>query len=213
MEVLEIKPVKNKEVSVFMINRKDLAVNKEDIKRLNEVFRYINVDFITVDVESDNIKDFEKSSLSRLLDSFKIPYFTLDIPEYAMGHLIEEIMKKEEQLNELIEEYIMTKDKDSFKGLNLKSWIDVLKKEIEEEKKFISLKLRPQWIVKKILDILKSSKKGEITFIHLSQEKIFVETLKLLKELKFEVYVQESTKITNIYNVITNMEEVIEWKC
>ncbi|MHA1438790.1 MAG: hypothetical protein ACTSPD_14565 [Promethearchaeota archaeon] len=213
MEVLEIKPVKNKEISVFMINKKDLTVNKEDIKRLTEIFRYIEVDFITIDLENERMRNFAKSSLPRLLESFKVPYYPLDIPEYAMGYLLEEIIQKENQLDEILEEFLTMRDKESFKGLNLKSWIDVLKNEIEEKKKFLSLNLRPQWIVKKILDIIRSCNKQEITFVHLSQEDIFTETMKLLKELKFEVYVQGSLKTTKVYNVITNTEEIAQWKC
>ena len=68
-----------------------------------------------------------------------------------MGFLYQEIIEKQEFQNELFEEYESMEDKDSYKGLSLKNWIDMLGEEIQEREIFLSLKLRPQWIVKKML--------------------------------------------------------------
>ena len=48
----------------------------------------------------------------------------------------------------------------------------LLREEIQEREIFLSLKLRPQWIVKKMLDIALSFKKDIIIFVHFVQEDI-----------------------------------------
>lgn len=146
------------------------------------------------------------------MEQYKIPYYTVDIPEYAMGYLMTEIIEKEEQVNELIEEFLSMKNKESIKGLNLKSWIDFLKEEIDEKKLFLQLKLRPQWIAKKILDIIRSKNNNEITFIHFAQDKIFNEIMNLLKDLDIKVKDYEEKKEIFTLNLITNEEVIEQWK-
>jgi len=213
MEVLEIKPVKNKDIMVNLINLSNMKSDSKTIRDLIEFFKYADIDFATIDVENDNIKNFTQSSLSRLLNHEKIPYFTVDIPEYAMGYIVEEILEKEDQVNKLIEEYVSMKDKDTFKGQNLKSWISVLKDEIEEKKNILQMKLRPQWIVKKILDIIKSKNKKEINVIHFAQDTIFIETMNLLKDLNVKIKNYEQEKEMLAFSIIINKEGVQQWKC
>lgn len=86
------------------------------------------------------------------------------------------------------------KDKDSFKGQNLLSWIDMLTQEVKEEYKFLEFKLRPQWIVKEILDIIKSYQDEEITLAHFAKEKTITEVLTLLKEVEIEVVIYKNNK-------------------
>jgi len=213
MEVLEIKPVKNKEIKVYMINRAKIKLRSIADNNLIDIFSCKDIDFATIDEENENLRSFNKSSLAKLLEQFEIPYYTVDIPEYAMGYLIEEIVEKEDRVNELVEEFLSMRDKNSLKGLNLKSWIDVLTDEIEEKRLILQLKLRPQWLVKKILDIIKSNKKKKITFVHFAQDNIFMETMKLLKELNIEIRIYEQEEETLTFNLIMNREEISQWKC
>jgi len=208
MEVLEIKPVSNKEIKVYMINRTKIKLGYN-----TDIFSCIDLDFATIDVENENLRSFNKSPLTKLLEQFEIPYYTVDIPEYAKGYLNEEIIEKEDLVNELVEEFLKMSDKNSLKGLNLKSWIDVLKDEIEEKRLFLKLKLRPQWIVKKILDIIRSDKKRKITFVHFAQDNVFMETMKLLKELNMEIRIYEQEEEILTFNLIINTEEISKWKC
>ena len=109
-------------------------------------------------------------------DNIELPYVTYfkvsDIPEYAMGYLYEEVVEKQRLQNELFEEYDNMEDKESYKGMSLKNWIDMLSEEIQQKEIFLSLKLRPQWIVKKMLDLCKGVKKETVSFVHFVQEDI-----------------------------------------
>lgn len=212
MEVLEIKPVRNKEIIVYLVKISSIQSKSNAKVNIIEFLSRINVNFATIDLENENLRSFNKSSLAKILEQYKIPYYTVDIPEYAMGYLMTEIIEKEEQVNELIEEFLSMKNKESIKGLNLKSWIDFLKEEIDEKKLFLQLKLRPQWIAKKILDIIRSKNNNEITFIHFAQDKIFNETMNLLKDLDIKVKDYEEKKEIFTLNLITNEEVIEQWK-
>ncbi|MBY8989535.1 MAG: hypothetical protein KGD58_02180 [Candidatus Lokiarchaeota archaeon] len=212
MEVLEIKPVRNKEIRVYLIKISNRKSKPNAKVNLIEFLSRINVNFATIDLENENLRSFNKSSLAKTLEQYNIPYYIVNIPEYAMGYLMTEIIEKVEQVDELIEEFLSMSNKESIKGLNLKSWIDFLKEEIDEKKLFLELKLRPEWVVKKILDIIRPKNNNEITFVHFAQDKIFNETMKLLKDLSIEVKVYEQKKEPFIVHLITNEEELDQWK-
>jgi len=163
-------------------------------------------------LKNGNRRGFDKSPLAKILKQVNIPYYTVDIPEYAMGYLMAEIIEKEDQVNGLIEEFLSISDKESIKGVNLKSWIDYLKEEIEEKKLFLDIKLRPEWIVKKILDIIRTMDNNEIIFIHFAQNNVFSETLKLLKDLDIKVKIYEKEMEIFPLNLILNEEELEQWK-
>lgn len=212
MEVLEIKPVRNKEIIVYLVKISDIKSKSNANVNLIEFLSHKNVNFATIDLENENLRSFNKSSLAKILEQYKIPYYTVDIPEYAMGYLMTEIIEKEEQVNELTEEFLSMRNKESIKGLNLKSWIDFLKEEIDEKKLFLQLKLRPEWIVKKILDIIRLKNDNEITFIHFAQDNIINETMNLLKDLDMEVKVYDQKKEDFAIHLIINEEELEQWK-
>jgi len=172
MEVLDLKPVKNKKIIVYMSSKENAKYfQNEDHSKLIEFLKKNNISFVTVDFQVD-LKEFCKTQFAQTLNELEIPYFQVDIPDYAMGYLYQEIIEKQEFQNELFEEYESMEDKDSYKGLSLKNWIDMLAEEIQEREIFLSLKLRPQWIVKKMLDLALSLEKDVIVFVHFVQEDI-----------------------------------------
>ncbi len=173
MEVLELKPVKkNKKVISYMSSKEDSEYfQNEDKSKLEEFLKKKEINFVTVDFEVD-MEEFSKTPFAKTLDKLEIPYYQVDIPEYAMGYLYEEISSKQEFLNELFEEFENMTDKESYKGQSLKNWIDMLREEIQDREIFLSLKLRPQWIVKKMLDLARKIDAHTISFVHFVQEDI-----------------------------------------
>lgn len=198
MEVLELKPIKNKKICIYLIEKSRFNFPLNDIENLNELIHKNDINFITIDVDGEDFKKFKNSSFSKVLNTLNIEYYLLDMPEYAYGYIYEEIVRKEEQVSELLHEYQNMVDKESFKGLNLKSWIDVLKNEIIQDKNILELKIRPQWIVKKILNLIKKQKNENISLIHFAHEKIISETIKQLNELHIEVIFYDFNCIYNI---------------
>jgi len=202
MEVLELKPIKKKRICAYVAKKNKDDFNYFDIPKLREFLDKKFINFITIDFNID-LNEFNKSPLAQMLKQQNIKYFQVDIPEYAMGYIYQEIVEKEELLNDLCEEYEIMEDKDSLKGESLKNWIDMLREDIEEKEIFISLKLRPQWIVKKMLDIAKGFEDEEVSFLHLVQEDICedicAEVTAQLRELN--VRVVQYTKKHNIINI------------
>ncbi|MFX0003536.1 MAG: hypothetical protein ACFE9C_12535 [Candidatus Hodarchaeota archaeon] len=207
MEVLELKPINKKKISIFLIDKNRIASELNDIDTMKALVRNNNISYITVEMNDENFRSFKNSGLSTVLDALNLDYYLLDMPEYAFGYLYEEIFKKEEQISELLMEYRKMNDKNSFKGLNLKSWIDVLNKEVNQDKYILETKIRPQWIVKKILDLLRQNENEELVLIHFFQEKSFLETAEQLRELNIEVIFHDLNNIHNIPNLIIKQEE------
>ena len=172
MEVLDLKPVKNKKIIAYMSSKENgRYFQNKDTSKLTDFLKKKDVNFVTVDFQV-NMKEFKKTPFAQTLDKLGIPYIQVDIPDYAMGYLYEEIVEKQELQNELFEEYDNMSDKESFKGQSLKNWIDMLSEEIQEKEIFLSLKLRPQWIVKKMLDFADRFENEVVSFVHFVQEDI-----------------------------------------
>ncbi len=207
MEVLELKPIRNKTVVIYLIDKTRINSQLNDIDILKALVDKNNINFITIDINNGNFKTFKNSNLSRVLNALNVEYYLLDMPMYAYGYLYEEITKKEEQINDLLEEYRIMDDKDSFRGLNLKSWIDVLKKEVFQEKNILEIKIRPQWIVKKTLDLIKKHKNEKVSLIHFTNENTLPEITKQLRNLHIEAIVINFNNIYNIPYLIIKQEE------
>jgi hypothetical protein len=190
MEVLELKPVKRK-VNAYMVAKDDANYFQNNVtSQLEKFLKERKINFVTVDFEV-NMKEFSNTKFAQTLNELKIPYYQVDIPEYAMGYFYEEIVEKEELLDELVQEFTSMEDKDSYKGQSLKNWIDMLNEEIQKMEIFLSLRLRPQWIVKKMLEFVKNSKTEEVSFVHFVQkdicEDICTQVVEQLRDLNVKV--------------------------
>ena len=193
MEVLDLKPVKGKQVFVFLIGKEDKKLVIDERMMMKEVLNEYQFKFTTIDPTYDNLKTFKRTILAEMLNDHNFPCYEVDIPEYAQGYLEGEITEKKEQIAGLEEEYDHTEDKTAFKTQNLKSWIDLLKDEVTEKENFMTLKLRPQWIVKKILDIVKLASPTEETVrvLHFTSKKLVSELKKQFEDLQVKATVVE----------------------
>ena len=203
MEVLELKPIKNKKIIAYMSSKQDTRYFQNiDNFKLAEFLKKNNINFVTVDFQI-NMKEFSKTPFAQTLHELKIPYFQVDIPEYAMGYIYQEIIEKQDFQNILFEEYESMDDKDSYKGESLKNWIDMIREEIQAKEIFISLKLRPQWIVKKMLDIAMGYNEQQISYLHLVQEDICEDICaEVTEQLRaMNVKVVQFVKKHNIINI------------
>ena len=193
MEVLDLKPVKGKEVFVFLIGKEDKKLVVDERMMMKEVLNEYQFKFTTIDPTYDNLKTFKQTTLAEMLNDHNLPCYAVDIPEYAQGYLEAEITQKKEQIAGLEAEYDQTEDKMAFKTQNLKSWIDLLKDDVTEKENFMTLKLRPQWIVKKILDIVKlaSPKEETVKVLHFTSKKLISELKKQFEDLQVKATVVE----------------------
>ena len=204
MEVLDLKPIKNKKIIAYIFakeNSNDLQ--NRDPRLLTTFLKKEKINFVTLDFDL-NINEFSKTPLAIVLEKLGIRYDQVDIPEYAMGYIYEEVIEKEEFLDSLTKEYKNLEDRDSYKGLSLKNWIDLLNMEIREKENLLSFKIRPMWIVKKMLDIARNFKTDEVHFVHFVQTDICEDICSQVVELlrKNQVKVIQYNKIHTIKNII-----------
>ncbi|MHA1438789.1 MAG: hypothetical protein ACTSPD_14560 [Promethearchaeota archaeon] len=204
MEVLELKPVKKKKVIAYMFAKDNSEkLQNSSSESLIHFLKEKKINFLTLDFDID-MKKFKRTTFAKTLDTIGINYYQLDIPEYPMGYLYQEILEKEEFLKELIEEYKNLENRESYKALSMKNWIDLINMEIQEKEINLSLTLRPLWIVKKMLDLVRTCAEEVVSFVHIVQtdicEDICPQVAENLRELNVKV-IQYNKKHT-IKNII-----------
>ena len=204
MQVLDLSPLKNKKVFAYMFakeNSQKLQNSSSEV--LIKFLKEKNIQFLTIDFDID-MEKFRKTEFAKTLEQLGINYYQLDIPEYPMGYLYQEILDKEGFLKELTEEYKNLEDRETFKALSLKNWIDLIHMEIQEQEINLSLRLRPLWIVKQMRDLIKSYPSQEVSYVHIVQtdicEDICPQVVENLRELNVKV-IQYNKKHT-IKNII-----------
>lgn len=198
MEVLELKPVKGKKVYLYLIKKEDRELFESDYENLEEMIKKKNFRFAIVDFNDNNSKEVYQAALLKFLDKFSVPYYNLDIPEHAKNYLYHEILSDEVRIRELEAEYeglYVNEQEDTFKAQNLKSWIDLLKKEVEYKKRNLELSIKPKWIVKKVLDIVNEIKNEKLSIFQFAPEKLFTELKSLFEEYNIKVIKYDINKI------------------
>ena len=120
MEVLDLKKPRAKKIIAYMAKSERNDVKEGRLAGLEDFIKEKGVNFLTIDFNID-MKSFKVTDFGKALDKKGIPFYQVDIPEYAMGYIYEEISEKEELLNSLCDEYENMEDKDSFKGESILS--------------------------------------------------------------------------------------------
>ena len=194
MEVLELKPVKDKQIFVFLIKKEDENLTYDESLILTDILQKYNFKFATIVLKDEELKTFAnflQTSLAIFLNDFLLPCFIVDIPDYAKGYLYSEISEEKEQIMELESEYKTSDNKSSFKAENLKLWIEYLKEIVHEKEVYFKTKLKSQWIVKKILDFVRYYEENIIYILHFTPESLIMGLKETLEDLKISVVVGE----------------------
>lgn len=199
MEVLELKPIKDKKISLYLIEKDKKELSDAEHENLLVLLRKQKFNFATIDLSDDDLKKIYLTPLAQFFDNFGIPYYYVNIPDYAKIYLLNEISEKKEQIEELQGEYEKLcsdpAEKESLKAQNLNSWIHLLKSEVEDKENHLDLKLTPLWIIKKVLDIIKMINDDEISIIHFTRKELFSELKKLFESQNIKVINLETNKI------------------
>ena len=207
MEVLEIKPLKNKKVTLYLIRNKDQRLNNSQLNNLKSFLEDEKFRFAIIDLNEEEIKKSYEDAISKFLDKFWIPYYSVEVPEHVRDVLNVEIIEKEALMNELEIEYAtLCEDetkKESYKAQSLKIWIGLLKDEIEAQRKTIELTIKPKWLVKKVLDIANMIRNDAFSIMYFTHEEIFAELKVLFQNYNIKV------KKIDINNVNVHLNKII----
>ncbi|MFX1293926.1 MAG: hypothetical protein ACFFD2_03560 [Promethearchaeota archaeon] len=196
MEVLELNPIENKKIFVFLIKKEDNNLTYDEAHVLNDILEKYEFKFASIAIESAKLNTFRNSDLALFLNELLVPCFQVDIPEFAKGYLLNEIIEEEKELNELEYEYNNLEDKDSFKAQNLKSWIKYLKDQIQEKHNSLNTKIKANWIVKNLLGFIRYYEdtlfyENILYVIHFTPEKLIMILKQILEELGIHVIIGE----------------------
>lgn len=187
MEVLDLEPLEEKKVFLFLLVKEKVGIPNTEAINLWDLFRENKFDLITSDLGTGNKFN---TKITKYLGDFEMHVFKVGIPEFAKGYLTEELDRKKHLMKELTDVYEM-EDKKSFKAQNIKAWIDSLKDDIEKEEYELDFKIRPQWIMKKLLDFARKTDHDVIKLLHFTSEGLFDEMKNLGKEMNMTVYAFE----------------------
>jgi hypothetical protein len=99
------------------------------------------------------------------------------------------------------------KDKSSFKAQNLHSWIALLKDEVKEKEEFMRTELTPQWIAKKITEIVKYYDDDTIYLVHFAPAGALFKLRQIFKEIEMQVISGEiGEKLLTPFSMTKNVE-------
>ncbi|RLI00246.1 hypothetical protein DRO28_00310 [Candidatus Bathyarchaeota archaeon] len=172
METLEIKSP-TKKVKVFLVEKEydesisELRHNLEESKpkllqRPSPSFqrflrRFIlnnKPHFATEELGERTKEEFYQSPLAKIFRELKIPFFPVDIDDYAKSYLLSEIDELKEQLNSTLKR-IKEMENQKVQNENLEyltEYVRYLEYEIEHKSEQIDREVRVNWIAKGIID-------------------------------------------------------------
>ncbi len=179
MEVLDFEIEKNKKIFIYIIEKENEKFSKDEIEKLKYFLKEKNIIFGTIDDILDEIIPF---SLLKPLEGNLPIMFEVGIPGFVKGYLEDEIEKKKELLTDLKVELNET-DRNSLKGQNLESWMDHVEDEVKELELNLHYKLRIQWIVKKIIELINNFYNQNQTIIHFAPKKYIPGLKKIFDDL------------------------------
>ncbi len=218
MKSLEITPLKNKKLTVYLIEKEynepfwliDPPSNGSPSKSLRHLFKpsiafcrfleklieKVEPNFATEERGMRTSKEFnEENVLARLFERKKVQFFPVDIEESARGYLVgsmEEKLQARNQILEALAKFCQTSE--STEREYLVAYGQCLQQELEEMQREISFPIRQNWIIMSILDQAREIEdKDQISCIHISSPEHVAEIAKLLESLDVNV---ESVKLS-----------------
>lgn len=236
MKVLEIQPLEDKKLNVLIVEKEynepfwliepDSALPPQKLRSLwrpsiafckfiERLIKKIKPDFATEELGMRSSKEFYESVLAKLFQRSRVPFFPVDIDDYARTYLEYNIDEKRRSRDSMLEALDrLSKREDKSEESNIKrdylvAYAQSLQLEFEEELHEVCFPVRERWIVMGILDNAREiSDKEEVTCLHICSPE-HVEGVKDLLEsvgAKVEV-IKISKKVISTYPEKLRSEE------
>ena len=170
-------------------------VQETYIEEFVEKITLIPVRIATIDLGSMSLKEFNQTSLAKVLNKYEISYFTLELPHYEKEHFLSQLFEIQNKFHELMSKYDSLKDRNTSSAQELSYLIDTYSNEIMELKHYINQKIRTDAITTRILQVIKNLDSKELTVIHFGEENTFGVIMKQAKEQNIKsniLFVQKS---------------------
>jgi len=237
LKPLEITPLKNKKLTVYLIEKEynepfwliEPPSNGTPSKTLRHLFRpsiafckfleklteKINPDFATEELGMRSPKEFQENNvIAQLFKKKDIPLIPVDIEENARGYLAADLEEKLQARNQVLDALakLSKNAKDTVEKEYLVAYGQCLQLELEEKQREASFPIRENWIVMGILDQAREiDDKEEIICIHISSPEHINKIQRLLESLDVNVeIIKLSKKVISTYTKTSNSEELAD---
>jgi methylene-tetrahydromethanopterin dehydrogenase len=220
MKTLEITPLKDKKLSVLIVekeynepfwmleplpngqSRMLRALSKPSVgfyRFLESLLDEVKPDFVTEELGMRSENDFYQDNiLAELFRKKGIPFFPVDIDENARNYLATNLDKKKEQLTRLLEALdamSSKKDEDSLGRGYLIAYGQCMQLELEEQEREAAFPLREDWITMGIMDRARElESKNDVICVHLSSPEHASGIEKLLESMNVRVETMRLSK-------------------
>jgi methylene-tetrahydromethanopterin dehydrogenase len=230
MQVLELKPLKNKKLKLILIESEfpvDWALEiPKDEDLLGSIFfishEYINFirglldkyhpDFVVEDkgMRSNN-EIGEDDIFGAIFKTAGIPYEFVNIPEYALNNISVPLMEKKELIKQFSEEIESYKrmgrvhyNDPHFQQLVL--WHQFLKEDFKSQEDEIRYKIREAWMMMGILELAKKQEKRNTKAFFICDKRNFDGMVFLASQLNIEI------ELINIEKKVKDLDKFISVK-
>jgi methylene-tetrahydromethanopterin dehydrogenase len=238
MNVLEVKPLENKNLTV-MIQEKEYnepfqlfeksssakpnvlqALLKPSIgfyKFVENLVAKVNIDFVTEELGNRSQKEFfEDNILANVFQKSSIPFFPVDIDSDAKTYLesaFDEKTALRDKIINSIENLNKQKNSDSTERDYLVAYGQSLQSEIEEQEREVNFSIRESWIVMGIMEHAREIKnKDEITCLYICSPEHVTGIKQMLESVNANVEIAKLSKRIISSQVETpSSQEVENW--
>ena len=225
MQTLELEPLAHKKLSVLIIEKEydEKLWRYENIVRprstsllkmiekpsiafgefLWEMITRFRPAFVTEELGMHQEEEFYKTLNARVCKERDVPYYPVDIDEYAKTYLADSIEEKKELRDDVLKwmHRLSKKENTQDKMDYLTAYGQYLQQELEDEIKDISFTVREPWIVMGILNRAREVEEDTVVSIHLCSPRHVEGITKLLRSLNVEILsLKIEKKITSTIN-------------
>lgn len=217
MKVLEITPLKEQALTVFIVEKEYnesfwLIEPPSDFKPLRPLFKpsvafctvleklveEISPDFATEELGMRSVRTFyEENILAGLFRANQVPFFPVDIDEYAKAYLETSVQEKKRELDKVLNG-LAKYQKDTEPDMDqeyLIAYGQCLQRELQDEEREISFPVREKWVVMEIMSNARNvSDRNEVTCVHICSPEHVEGVMSLLKSLDVSVEVVNVSK-------------------
>jgi methylene-tetrahydromethanopterin dehydrogenase len=238
MNVLEVKPLENKTLTVmiqekeynepFQLFEKSSAATPNNLQALQKpsigfykfvenLVAKVNIDFGTEELGNRSQKEFfEDNTLANVFQKSSIPFFPVDIDSNAKTYLesaFDEKIALRDKIISNIETLSKQKNGDFTERDYLVGYGQSLQSEIEEQENEVNFSIRESWIVMGIMERAREIKnKNEITCLHICSPEHVTGIKQLLESVNAKVEIAKlSTKIISTQVETPSSQEVENW--
>jgi len=235
LKSLEITPLENKKLTVYLIEKEynepfwliESQSNGTPSKTLRQLFKpsiafcefldklinKVNPDFATEELGMRSPREFQEANvLAQLFQKKDIPFHSVDIDENARGYLAANMEEKLQARNQVLEALtkLSQQKKEGVEKEYLLAYGQCLQLELEEEQREAGFPIRENWIVMGILNQAREIKDNEnTTCIHVSSPEHINKIKQLLESLEVNVEVLKiSKKVVTTHSKTSSSEEL-----